>query len=332
MSGSLRATRAAAHALALSLAWALAGASACVPGGESDSPPAADTLPAEADGLLRLDAEEVTRAGIVTVTASESRFERTARGFGRVLDPLLIVDAVAVVEAARAADEGAAAERVRMENLARDEQNASLRDLATARTIAARTRADLAMARARLVAQIGPQLARDPELVSLADRLADGRASLIRIDVSGSERPPAPERGVTLTTYPPSAAGLEFRFAGPAAAVDAALPGYALLFLATANAPPAGTTVVADCRTADPPEVGVELPVAALVYHAGQSFVFVDRGANAFERRAVETIARDDGSLFVSKGLAPGERVVAAGAEQLLSADLLGESAGAAEE
>ena len=331
MKGSVRTTRAAAHAFALSLAWALVGALACVPGGESDTAPAEHAMPAEADGLLRLDAEAVTRAGIATVTASESRFERTARGFGRVLDPLLIVDAVAVVEAARAADEGAAAERVRMENLARDEQNASLRDLATARTVAARTQADLAMARARLVAQIGPQLARDPELVSLAGRLADGRVSLIRIDVSGSERPPAPERGVTLATYPPTAAGLEFRFVGPAAAVDAALPGYALLFLATANAPPAGTTVVADCRTADPPEVGVEIPVQALVYHAGQPFVFVDRGANSFERRAVETIARDDGSLFVSKGLTPGERVVVVGAEQLLSAELLGDSAGAAQ-
>ena len=128
----MRTTRAAAHAFALSLAWALVGALACVPGGESDTAPAEHAMPAEADGLLRLDAEAVTRAGIATVTASESRFERTARGFGRVLDPLLIVDAVAVVEAARAADEGAAAERVRMENLARDEQNASLREIGRA--------------------------------------------------------------------------------------------------------------------------------------------------------------------------------------------------------
>lgn len=321
----------ASHGFALALVWALAGSLACGPGSEGDPTPAEHVRPAPTDGLLHLDADAVTRAGLETFTASESRFERTARGFGRVLDPLPIVDAVAVVEAARAADAAAAAERVRMENLARDEQNASLRDLANARTVAARAQADLAMARARLVAQIGPRLAREPELVDLAARLADGRASLIRIDVSGSEPAPAPERGVTLTTYPPSTSGsIEFRFAGPAAVVDPALPGHALLFLATANAPAAGTTVVADCATADPPAIGVEIPGEALVYHAGEPFVFVERSANTFERRAVETVARDDGSLFVSKGLEPGTRVVAVGAAQLLSAELLGDSAGAA--
>ncbi len=328
----MRATRSAAHAFVLSLAWTLAGALACVPGDASDSANLEHALPAQTDGLIRIDTEAVTRAGITTFAVPESRFERTTRGFGRVLDPLPIVDAVAAVEAARAADEGAEAERVRMENLAQDEQNASLRDLASARTVAARAHADLAMARARLVAQIGPQLARDPEIVSLSSRLADGRASLIRIDVPGSERPPAPERGVSFTTYPPISGDLEVRFAGWAAAVDVALPGYSLLFLATANAPRPGTTVIADCRTADLPEVGVEIPGAALVHHAGQRFVFVDRGAGSFERRAVETVARDDGSLFVSKGLKPSEQVVVTGAEQLLSAELLGDSAGPAEE
>ena len=131
------ATRSAPYAFVLSLAWALAGTLACVPGDASDSANLEYAIPAQSDGLLRIDTEAVTRAGIKTVAVSESRFERTTRGFGRVLDPLPIVDAVAVVEAARAANEGAVAESVRMENLARDEQNASLRDLATARTVAA---------------------------------------------------------------------------------------------------------------------------------------------------------------------------------------------------
>jgi hypothetical protein len=219
-----------------------------------------------------------------------------------------------------------------MESLARDAQNASARDLETARTLAARAHADLAMARARLVAQIGPELARDPALADLAARLADGRSTLIRIDIPGGDRVPAPEHGFTLTTYPSSSeARVEARFAGPAATVDATLPGYALLFLATANAPQPGSVVVADCRSADAAEVGIALPGSARVHHAGQSFVFVERSAGRFERRAVEAALRTGGSLFVSKGLEPGERVVVRGAAQLLSAELLGDAAGAVE-
>jgi multidrug efflux pump subunit AcrA (membrane-fusion protein) len=154
---------------------------------------------------------------------------------------------------------------------------------------------------------------------------------LIRIDVPGSEPPPVPERGVAFTSFPLSTGAIEARFVGPAAVVDAGLPGYALLFLATANAPTPGTAVVADCRTADLPEIGVEIPGAALLHHGGRQFVFVDRGAGTFERRAVETVTREDGSLFVSKGLTPGELIVIAGAEQLFSAERLGATAGAAE-
>jgi hypothetical protein len=152
--------------------------------------------------------------------------------------------------------------------------------------------------------------------------------------VPGDEHVPAPERGVTLTTYPPSEPRLEARYAGRAAIVDPTLPGYALLFLAKGNGPTAGTVVVADCPTAEPPRSGVTIPGTALVYDAGSPFVFVDRGTGAFEQRAVEGVAvidRADDSLFVSKGLAKGERVVAVGAQQLLSTELLGDAAGGVE-
>jgi hypothetical protein len=113
--------------------------------------------------------------------------------------------------------------------------------------------------------------------------------------------------------------------------VDAALPGYALLFLVTTNAPPPGSLVRADCRTADPTEIGVAVPIGALVYLAGRPYVFVERGGSQYERRAVEAVVRDDGTAFVSQGLTPGAIVVDVGAQQLLSAERLGDSAGAAE-
>lgn len=283
------------------------------------------------EATLELESEAVERAGIQTLVVVASHFEPSVRGFGRVLDPAPIVDAVANLEALRAAEASAQAERRRVEDLARDDQNASLREVETARTLAARARADLAMARSRLVMQIGSELARDPDLGKWARRLEDGRASLIRIDVPGSEAPPSPERGVRFTLYPARRSPLEVRYVGRAATIDPLLPGFALLFLATANPPQAGTPVIADCRTAAPPESGVELPPSALVYLSGKPFAWVDLGRGRFERRALETISREDGSLFVRRGLAPGERVVTVGAQQLLSSELLGSEAGVAE-
>ncbi|MEZ4332239.1 MAG: hypothetical protein R3F35_10825 [Myxococcota bacterium] len=291
----------------------------------------APNSPSPSKATLRLEPDAIERSGIDTIVVAGSRFEPTVRGFGRVLDPALIVDAVANVEALRAAEASARAEQARVETLARDDQNASRREVESARTLAARARADVAMAHTRLVAQIGPELARDPDLAALTRRLEDGRASLIRIDVPGSEAPPAPERGVRFTTYPARQEPLEARYVGFAATVDPTLPGFALLFLATTNPPRPGTPVIADCRTAAPPEIGVALPPSAVVYLAGRPFAWVEPVRGRFERRALETISRDDGSLFVRQGLVPGERVVSAGAQQLLSSELLGDDAGGAE-
>jgi hypothetical protein len=54
----------------------------------------------------------------------------------------------------------------------------------------------------------------------------------------------------------------------------------------------------------------------------------VARRQGEFERRAVESFALDDGSFFVTTGLEAGDRIVVVGAQQLLSAEVLGESAG----
>lgn len=320
------------RALAIrTLATVVAGALGLLPFATLLEAPFARAAAGPPEGTVRLEPDAVTRAGIETIVVAPSRFEPTVRGFGRVLDPALIVDSIANVEALRTAEASARAEQRRVEALARDDRNASLREVEAARSLAARARADLAMARSRLVVQIGPALARDPDLATIARRLADGDASLIRIDVPGSEQPPAPERGVRFTFYPERREPLEVRYVGPAATIDPTLPGFALLFLATARPPQAGTPVIADCRTAAPPETGVELPPSAVVYLGGRPFAWVERGEGRFERRILETISREDGSLFVRRGLVAGERVVSTGAQQLLSSELLAGDAGAAE-
>jgi hypothetical protein len=68
------------------------------------------------------------------------------------------------------------------------------------------------------------------------------------------------------------------------------------------------------------------VPANALLREGGRLFVFVERGRGTFERRPVAAQAQADGTWFVSAGLAGGERVVAAGAQELLSTEFLSAS------
>jgi cobalt-zinc-cadmium efflux system membrane fusion protein len=58
----------------------------------------------------------------------------------------------------------------------------------------------------------------------------------------------------------------------------------------------------------------VRVPNSALVTRGLYSYVFVESAPGRFERRRVELSLRGADSSFVTRGLAPGEKVVVAGA------------------
>jgi cobalt-zinc-cadmium efflux system membrane fusion protein len=61
----------------------------------------------------------------------------------------------------------------------------------------------------------------------------------------------------------------------------------------------------------------IAVPFAAVVDDGGQSVVYVQRGGETFERRAVQLGARDGDWVEVRSGVAAGERVVSKGAYQV---------------
>ena len=64
---------------------------------------------------------------------------------------------------------------------------------------------------------------------------------------------------------------------------------------------------------------GVDLPVSAVVWHAGKPWVYMQTDEELFVRRAIPEY-RDQGSVwFVTRGFVPGEVIVATGAQMLLS-------------
>ena len=109
---------------------------------------------------------------------------------------------------------------------------------------------------------------------------------------------------------------------GPAPTTDPTLQGDAFFVLIGAEPPPAGTALRATIVRAAALD-GVAVPRAAIVWSAGKPAVYVERDAGTFERRSLALAAALPGAWLVTDGVAAGERVVATGAGQLLSAQTL---------
>lgn len=77
---------------------------------------------------------------------------------------------------------------------------------------------------------------------------------------------------------------------------------------------------------------GVVIPISSVVWLQGKPWVYVETAANEFARRRVSTSQQIAGGFFVSEGFAPGERIVTAGAQSLLSEEFRSQGSGGGEE
>ena len=281
--------------------------------------------------IVRLDAATQQRSGLVVqaLVAATRRGETLA--YGQVLDLLPLIDlrarhdaAQADLIAARAAESVSRAEAERSRALYEDQRNVSLKALQAAQ---ATERTDRAKAEAaelglrNLEASAGQQfgstlagaafephsaafqrlLARQDVLVRLTLQLASGVQAPSEIDVqaSGGQRVP----GSLLS---------------PSAQVDPGQAGTSFLYRVPSSLP-AGAPVVAYLPISAKPTQGVLVPAAAIVWYAGQPWVYVQMGPQAFGRQPLGTPVDADGAYFVSAGFTPGDRVVTSGAGLLLA-------------
>jgi hypothetical protein len=67
---------------------------------------------------------------------------------------------------------------------------------------------------------------------------------------------------------------------------------------------------------------GVIIPEHAVVWHLGQSFVFIKTAADQFERRLLPELIPGPNGYFASTGFKPNEDIVTTGAQTLLSQEL----------
>ncbi|HET9701547.1 MAG TPA: hypothetical protein VFP70_11550, partial [Burkholderiales bacterium] len=223
------------------------------------------------------------------------------------------------------------AEHRRVLALYEDDRNASERALhaAEAERRAAEARlagaeAALAAAREALRLEWGDTLERwaetgTPELA----RLLDGAEALLLVTLRLADSAPRP---MQVLEFSPAGSREKPRRAQPLSAAtraDPGLPGATWLYRAPAAGLRAGMRITGRLPTGQDAEDGVLVPAAAVVWHAGKAWVYVQEAADRFERRAIEA-ATAVGADWFETGLEAGERVVVSGAQLLLSEEFRG--------
>ncbi len=288
---------------------------------------------------VRVAPAELAANGVVLAPLAAVREAPQIEGLASVRDPAPLLASAARLAAARAqaaaatAEAAAAgAEAARLESLYRHGENAALRDVQTARAQAAaaaarRTAAvaQFAAARAAARAQWGTALTalalRGPQ--ALAD-FAEGRVALIELALPPGTRMPAPH---TISLQPSGMAAMPADLLGPAPRTDAVVQGPTWYYRVAVNAARAGALRIGARFAAAVTEPGaavsgVRVPAAAVIWYAGQPWVYVETAPGDFRRQPLPESARGAGGWFVSAGLHPGQHVVVHGGELLLSQEL----------
>lgn len=275
---------------------------------------------ASSDVLVKVDRETQQRLGLREAPLASARHADGASAFARGLDLTPLATLEADLAVARAAAVASSAEAARTAALAKADATVSRR---VADAAAAQGRGDAArvvLLRRRLGIEWGSAFAAmsDARRLALVSAAAAGRVALVRIDLVGASARTGASAELDLGAHGRARAAV----LGPARAGDprATTPG----LLALVSGPAAawvGTGTVIPVSFINVGASGVLIPRGALLRTAGQTFAYVRRGDEQFERRPVADGLSQAEGLFAPRGFQPGETVVVSGAAKLFAAE-----------
>ncbi len=247
------------------------------------------------------------------------------KGYGRVLDPALLVAAAEEIKAARAVADGSKKEFDRTKSLYDGGENATLQAVETAEAAALRDAALLSAARAKLVTAWGRALVERPDFAALVRSLTLGEAALVRVDLLPGDLPEKAPATVKVGTLTSDAATHDAEVLGLAPSADAQAQGAGYLAL-WRDAPLApGTALRATIAGGGEPQKVFVVPQGAVVRHEGGVFVYVKTAEGGYERRLVEVVRNVPEGVALAGGVVDeNDKVVVTGAQQLLATEVLG--------
>jgi hypothetical protein len=294
---------------------------------------AAETPEAEtsAQAGTMLDREAQQRLGLQTVTLQAAQYRPEFIAYGTVLDMQPLLDLRSRYFAALAAQTvGAARLRQTQQSLARIEglyrenivaQSKLQAQQAQWQADKAQTDADrrqVGAIRAGAELHWGKTLA-DWALSETPPQTLTPRSKLLLVSLPPRRSLPERLETIYIERAGDRAQASAAKFVSAAPQTDGAFQGETYFFSSTDAALRAGMRVTAWIAQQRENFTGVTVPAAAVVWHLGQAFVYVQSDADRFERRAVDTGLPAAEGYFVRERLAAGDKLVTTGAQMLLS-------------
>lgn len=272
------------------------------------------------EAVVNLDLSTQRLIGLQTAALAAATQALAVKAYGRVLEPAPLLTLVSDTASARAALAASTNEYQRLKTLFAQGQDASAKALESAQAAMQHDQIALQASEAQLMTSWGKSVVEHPDLPAFLRSLARLECVLVRLDLPAGESPGAAPLGAQLE-LPGTNAPLEARFLGRATTTDAQVQGDGFLFVATNTtgrlAP--GLALTGFLELAGEPLHGVVVPNAAIVRAADRAWVYVQTSDTTFERRELALDRPVAGGWFVARGLAPNERLVATGAQALLS-------------
>lgn len=277
---------------------------------------------------------QLRASGITTIRLQTATYRGQVEGIATVIDPQALTALAAQLATAHAAVQSAteelmssAAQAKRLQTLYRNGKIVSERDEQAAIAAAAAARAQRvsaiandSSARASAVATWGPALATIAE--QGADAFADyagGRRSLLAIALPvGTGAPSTKNIDILL----PAGQTLTASLMGPSPRADTIVQGPTYYYSAAGGTLRSGQRFSAAVPVGTSNTSGVVVPDTAVLWYAGEPWVYAEAAPGHFARRPISTDARDAKGWFQAKGFKPDERVVVHGGELLLSQEL----------
>ena len=289
----------------------------------------------EGAAVVRISRQAQEASGVASAPLQKHTLQSETRCYGSVvnLQPLLelrlrYLAALQEANVLRPALSRSKAEYQRVRALYRDDRNASERALQSAQAEwkADQARLDAASAqaanvRALMRQQWGEALsawAADEQSAQFA-RFMEQQDVLVQVVAAYDQAPPRKDTSFKVAALGAERSAVDATLVSPSAQADPLLSGRSWYFRATAANLGAGTRVVVTSASRAGQKVGVIVPAAAVVWHAGKAWLYLQQEADEFVRRELSTNAPVSDGWFVASGLAPGNKVVVSGAQLLLS-------------
>lgn len=284
---------------------------------------------------VTLSPASVDASGIKVAPLVASRHAPQAQGIATVLDPQPLLALSAQLQGERAALGAAVTqshadttEAQRLRELYRHGGNAALHAVQAAKAVASTAHAkqvaaaaNYAAARSGARAQWGTTLtALAARGVPALDDYADGRATLLAVVLPVGSKSPA---AGTIRIQTNNGETVPASLLGPSPRADVVVQGPTYFYRSEGVGLRIGQRLTATVPQGAPTRRGVIVPDAAVIWYAGQPWVYVETEAGHFQRRPLAQTARTATGWFQASGFHAGERVVVRGGELLLSQELL---------